>query len=1256
MPVIELPSLVAALSESRLLTERQVAELREEIDASAEQLSAREIAALLVERQVLTRWQAAMILSGRKAFFLGRYKLLKELGRGGMGAVFQAEHATLKRIVALKVMAPQLLQDDRAVARFHREIHAAAALDHPNIVAAYDAESVGETHFLVMEYVPGETLEDLVRGEKKLPVATSCEYIRQAALGLAHAHERGMAHRDIKPANLLVTTTVDGGALVKVLDMGLARFASESVNDEGLTHTGQIMGTPDFIAPEQARNTKVADIRSDIFSLGCTLFRLLTGRMPFRGNNVMEKLMARALEDAPRVRNLCPEVPDELDAIVAKMLARDPDARYQTPGALLAALDNLALSGRRGALNSAYEPVFTPDTGRSSSDDDDSREFLLAAVDPGLDSFLRQLSTEAAHDSETGRSTGQLSRLAHTAPTVSGRSPERPVAVGQTGRTSRELGESDRRKTRVGLGLAVICAVMALGLWFWFDRQQTTTLVLDWPETDRVDATLWIDGTSRRLAAQGLLEVPVRPGKRVVKLERGGYEPFEAEFNLSSGERRIVRPEWKPTALSRRKHALAELSNETDALLNGMSSVPDTIDVGILSVSQRLAEYAQAWRGTPQEKDSQQLRSRLPVPLDTLRREKIAPADLRAAGFGDAAQAPVSLVAVYGNRRFKHWNVVRTLTVSPDGKTVYSSGDDGVIREWDRETGEELRVIDADFGGFVGLNCTSDGRSLIFAGYDPVEKHVVRVLSLAGDREPIVMSGHNSDINAVAYSPQAKIIASSSRDGEIRIWNAETGAALRTLKPHQGDIAGVALSRSGEWGASFDRIGLVRVWNPQTGDERFVLRFSDLHADSVAFSHDGKLLAAGGAGSRETPYLLKVWNAETGELQYERNPGPFAGVQFSPDDRYLAGGNADLSVSVLDARTGNTIEGFGMATGLGALSFADGGSTLIAGGSDGSILLWNIETGARISFGAQGEHSRAVNAARVADDGSRVISIGSDASVVARNVATGGVVSTIDETRQEHHGFNISDVSPDGRWAAVGGSHPVRAWEVDTGKMKYLQPSSEARGDQRIAFARNGEWLAIGADKPSQLQIFKLKTGGAKVVFPLTEASVESLAISSDGATLLTGMSDGATHIWSVPSGRKVATLRTSGKPLVAFSPDGRIAATLGEGSLLQWWNTLSGSEIGQIQNQLGLTAVSSMAFHPDGRWLACASGFGTVSVFDIETRNLVEQIQIGRRGAMIWNVAFSPEGRHLLSANGNGTVYVLRLKKWSPNPDSEDE
>lgn len=342
-----------------------------------------ELVRKLVDRDFLTRWQGEMLLQGKKAFFLGKYKLLDCVGTGGMGAVFKALHGDLGRIVAIKIMSAEVVKDRRAVARFRKEIQAVAALDDPHIVAAYDAGSAGGVHYLVMEFVDGHDLGYLVKQTGPLPIEWTCECIRQAAEGLQYAHEQGMVHRDIKPTNILVSQDADTGRpLVKILDLGLARFVSETVAAEGsgtakgigdgsLTQLGQFLGTPDYISPEQAHDTRSADIRSDIFSLGCTFFRMLTGQLPFPGESVMEKLEAREKADAVRVRTLRQEISPELEAIVARMLARDPQLRYQTPREVAEVLAPFA--GRTVRL--ASKPRATParDERRQHSAEEDSR-------------------------------------------------------------------------------------------------------------------------------------------------------------------------------------------------------------------------------------------------------------------------------------------------------------------------------------------------------------------------------------------------------------------------------------------------------------------------------------------------------------------------------------------------------------------------------------------------------------------------------------------------------------------------------------------------------------------------------------------------------------------------------------------------------------------------------------------------------------------------------------------------------------------
>ncbi len=294
--------------------------------------TASDTATRMVQAGLLTPFQARMILQGKhRGFKLGPYRILNQIGAGGMGQVFLAEHATLRRKVALKVLPPRQARDPANVERFYHEARAAAALDHPNIVHAYDVACDQGTHFLVLEYIDGQTLDRKLRKQHRLPVGEAVSYIVQAAAGLQHAHEKGVAHRDIKPANLLLGR--DG--LVKILDLGLAQFFEDSSSK--LPRSSDIvMGTTDYVAPEQLSGDE-ADHRSDIYNLGATLYHLLTGQPPFTGSTAA-KMVAHHLSAVTPAHTLCPDIPEELSRVVEVMLAKNPNDRYQTAAEVIQAL------------------------------------------------------------------------------------------------------------------------------------------------------------------------------------------------------------------------------------------------------------------------------------------------------------------------------------------------------------------------------------------------------------------------------------------------------------------------------------------------------------------------------------------------------------------------------------------------------------------------------------------------------------------------------------------------------------------------------------------------------------------------------------------------------------------------------------------------------------------------------------------------------------------------------------------------------
>jgi hypothetical protein len=266
---------------------------------------------------------------------LGRYEILGKLAAGGMGAVFKARHAELGKVVALKVL-PVGQMDEVRVARFKNEIRAIGRLDHPNIVAAHDAGELGGVHFLVMDFVEGMDLAQVLGRRGRLSVPDACEAVRQAALGLQHAFERGLVHRDVKPSNLMLAR----GGRVQVLDLGLARSFAEAAADT-LTARGMLLGTADYLAPEQWEHAHAADTRADIYSLGCTLYHLLAGRPPFAGEqswSVPQKMRAHLESPPPPIGQLRPEVPAGLGAVLDRMLAKDPADRFQSPAEVVEAL------------------------------------------------------------------------------------------------------------------------------------------------------------------------------------------------------------------------------------------------------------------------------------------------------------------------------------------------------------------------------------------------------------------------------------------------------------------------------------------------------------------------------------------------------------------------------------------------------------------------------------------------------------------------------------------------------------------------------------------------------------------------------------------------------------------------------------------------------------------------------------------------------------------------------------------------------
>jgi serine/threonine-protein kinase len=354
-------SFLQILEKSGLIPPERLASSVTELEAqtTGDEVNADLLGKFLLDAGLITPWHLEKLLLGKyRGFFLGKYKLLGLLGKGGMSSVYLAEHKLSGQRRAIKVLPPKRVSDKSYLDRFYQEARAAASLNHPNIVRIYDVCNEAGTHYMVMEYVQGQDIYDLVKAKGPLPFDDAVDYCAQVAEGLKHAHKRDLVHRDIKPANLILT---DDG-IIKILDLGLALINQDDTQSLTLLYNEKVMGTADYLAPEQAVNSHYVDRRADIYSLGCTLYFMLTGHPPFPTGNLAQRIAMHQTQEPADIRVSRPDCPSTLVAICKQMMMKKADWRYQNCVDLKADLLGWLKTGKQlgtgilpGALVSAVD-------------------------------------------------------------------------------------------------------------------------------------------------------------------------------------------------------------------------------------------------------------------------------------------------------------------------------------------------------------------------------------------------------------------------------------------------------------------------------------------------------------------------------------------------------------------------------------------------------------------------------------------------------------------------------------------------------------------------------------------------------------------------------------------------------------------------------------------------------------------------------------------------------------------------------------